>query len=537
MTQAGRTYGKLRLVEGGGQWEMSVPFGAGTVELGTGEGSTVADEILAAATWLASKRMLHRTVRMEDLSPSEQRIAHFFAERYGILGEECARLQSIGDRYGLTRERIRQVQAMMSERAGGAQFVAPRLLELAEAVKQNVPIAVSDFDTRYRKLLGMALSVEGASRFAREVLGRNVATFNDAPAAPVGQSILRILVDPEADTGDVRAVREATRRMVRSCGAAHVLFVAGAASEIAGHGISVEDTRNALKALNGMEWLVEAEGWYWLGPDAPNRAHSVARKMFAATDGRLDIEDIHSALCRSRRFIYEDDRVSAYPIEAPWRVIREVLSRTPWLETVQRNDFRAKIAIDPKEELSDAENAILPLLKENGGVIAKFVILSRLIKTNLMEPIAAQLMLARTPICYSPCHGVYVLRGYPFTGAALAAAQAVVGGRQATAVATDQDGAVVFDVVATDYALRNSMIDIPASVARTLPVGPYQASGLVSGEVKLGAVASAVGRVSHLARLLRNAGVKANDTLRFTVNAASKDMHVALAPSEPNHGH
>ncbi len=106
----------------------------------------------------------------------------------------------------------------------------------------------------------------------------------------------------------VIAVRAASLKMIRSCGAAHILFVTGLVCDATGKAVALSDVRRALVAVEGMEWLTEGEDWYWLGPDtANNRALEAVRKVLAVASRKVDVEDIHQAVCRSRRAYYKSD--------------------------------------------------------------------------------------------------------------------------------------------------------------------------------------------------------------------------------------
>jgi transcriptional regulator with XRE-family HTH domain len=100
---------------------------------------TVAAEIRAVSRWLSRNNKLRRTFDYEKLSSSEQRACEMFAIRYGIYGEEKSTLQSIGDVFGVTRERVRQITTHMSERATGMQVATPCLEQLAATISEMTP--------------------------------------------------------------------------------------------------------------------------------------------------------------------------------------------------------------------------------------------------------------------------------------------------------------------------------------------------------------------------------------------------------------
>jgi transcriptional regulator with XRE-family HTH domain len=73
------------------------------------QGLTVSREMRAVCSWLSRKNPYHRTVDYDALNESEKRMADIMLFRFGVFGEEESTLQRIGDRIGLTRERVRQI--------------------------------------------------------------------------------------------------------------------------------------------------------------------------------------------------------------------------------------------------------------------------------------------------------------------------------------------------------------------------------------------------------------------------------------------
>lgn len=493
---------------------------------------TVADEIRAVGVWLAHSSPFRRTIYRDKLAEGYRRLADYFAERYGVVGEDLSILASIGSRYNLTRERIRQVQAKMSERAAWAQFITPAIDRLEKAIAAAVPITVKQFDNDHRDLLGEQLSVESAMRFAREILGRGIGKLADLPSGPVGSDFQNMLIDSNEDVSSARAIREAARKMIRSCGAAHILFVAGAASEIVGHGIAVNKVRKTVMSLRNFEWLVEDANWFWLGHELPNRALSVVRKMLAVAGRKIDVDVLHSGVCRSRRVLYDEDRDTPYPIEVPWTVLREMLTRTPWLVTIQKNDFQLVEDIAPEDVLPSNELQIYTLIKEHDGILASNVLLNRLIKTGQMGSIGLQMALSRSAAFHQHEFGIHAITGYPFRHDALRRAQELVGGARTISATTDESGWVNFDQTLTQYQFVHLSFDLPTGIGRLFPPGEYKLQGALSGFVIFGKTPSAPTRVTRLASALKRAGCKPGDEIHFRVHGQEKIMVISISSGD-----
>ena len=83
------------------------------------------DEIVAISSWLAEPNARRRTCNPLLLAESTARNARIFAQRYGSNGEDRT-LEAIGMRFGVTRERVRQICAKMLGRSSGVRFSGGR---------------------------------------------------------------------------------------------------------------------------------------------------------------------------------------------------------------------------------------------------------------------------------------------------------------------------------------------------------------------------------------------------------------------------
>lgn len=500
------------------------------------ECKSVADEIRCIGAWLSRNGRSRRTCRIEELSEDEMRRARMFSDRYGVSGE--ATLQSIGDQYGLTRERIRQVVEKMTDRLHGITFTTPYFFKLKQLIQDSEPIDLSNFNEKHQELLGEKLSLEDADRFSREILGIGIATISDRSMWQAGNAIKRMVLPIwDEEDGLTAAVRDAARRMIRSCGAAQIMFVTGMVSEAMSKPISVTEVRQSIQSIEGMEWIAEDDGWFWFGLDtANNRAVEIARKCLAISDQRMDVEEIQQAICRSRqrRVSYNKDRHNRPPmIELPRHVLCEVLSRIPWLTVVQYDDFLLKEKVKPEDVLSQAELALYNLMKIHGGVATRNMMYEELIgNQNLMSVINLQVLLANSAIIRQTHRGLFVLRGSDIS---IEAMQRAFQSRPPAAMGSvrllpDQDGWVEFDLKMTAARLRELNMDLPATVFSAIPPGEYSFEGVVIGKFTIGkgsAVNSTRRFSTAFVRHLRDIGIKDTEVLHLQAHMESKRVIVS----------
>ena len=497
--------------------DMDVPESSSLVTAPVIISDNVADEILAVGAWLTRASEKSRSVRFADLSDAERRRATMFADRYGVSGTENAILQVIGNRFGLTRERVRQVVDVMAARVDGVNFVLPRLLELREAATAAAETSVTEFEAANRQLLGPHLSLLDADGFAREILGFSVATMTERSHWHAGNGLQPMLAGT-GGTGIAVAVRDASRRMIRSCGAANVMFVTGMVSTELDAAVSVRDVRHALSAVEHMEWLTEEEDWYWFGMDtANNRVMEIARKALSVAGHRLDIEDLQQAVCRSRRLLYED-RTSPPAIEVPKHVLREIFARVPWLSVVQHDDFVLTEPVSVEDTLNGSELAVAETIRRHGGAVARKTLNEEFVLTGVFSSPNLQIVLSSSPIIRPLGFGVYGLRGVAVSEKAFSEAMAGVGNQGGLPPILDSDGWYGFELSVTNFKLKQGLVDFPARIIKTIPAGEYSAEGFLTGKFLVGGVPSAPNRVTKLVTLLRKAGVRSTDVLRVRIH-------------------
>lgn len=436
-------------------------------EAGAVAPETVAALIRHVATKLVATRARRRNGEWH-LPPSAQRDAEFFAARYGVHGEDCSTLQAVADRTGLTRERVRQITDKLIKRSKGRLPTTDLIDRLSAAVAELLPAPITVLDEKLRPLLGEQLSVEGADRFARDLMGRSLLTMHAGMTSPVAKLGPIAVARASGDGKLTRLARGAALRMISACGAANIYWILGMLAE-KGVKANVDKVTRALAAVDGLEFLREdADGWLWFGPDPRNRVVDVATKVLAVARQRLDVEEIQEAVARSRRSQQRDKNWPRVAIELPLAVLSAMLSRAPGLKTVQRNDYVLVEKPPLADLLSATELAIYELLAQRDGVSDRRYLLKRLVQKGRMTAISFQVALDQSPILRRLDYGVYALRGWPLNKAAMA--KAIVagarnrGGGHGRVPMKASRGKFAFQLHVTPYTLRNGVICVPPSV-------------------------------------------------------------------------
>lgn len=501
-----------------------------TQTIAASSADSVAAEIRIAGTWLCRASFARRTTLHDELSPAEQRLADIFALRYGVGGEEHTTLQAVGDRYGLTRERIRQIVDKMVERTARMQLLTPNIDRLAEEVRPLLPATVDAVDAQLRERLGERLSIESVSRFCREILGRNIVALTDRPA-DMAYIWSPTIIDPDThDVDRIRAAREAALRLIRSCGAAQAMFVAGAASEITGAGITPSEVIRDCRMVPGFEWLSERDGWFWFGEGNENRLVTIALKVLAVAGRRVDAEEILAGFIRSRRGYYPPEKLRPYLIEPPLQVVVEVLRRVNGLKNVQSDDFLLDKPVPVETVLSDAELAVYNLMRDNGNIVSRHTLVTELVKAGKVKPMALHVSLNSSPIYRQLDRGVFALRGAALNPASLRDAQKTVGGeasKSARISERDKDGYYHLIFELTGYMIRTRFWEVPRALADIITEDGNLALQGSEQPVVLVHLTSGSCRLKQFVSKLLHRGFAAGDLIDFAVNPRERLIRVA----------
>jgi hypothetical protein len=356
-----------------------------------------------------------------------------------------------------------------------------------------------------------------------EILGKRIIDFSENP--------VRMAINTESHDPDLfKALREASHRMIRACGAAQIYYVLGDASNILQRAITIESLIKACSIIKGFEWLSEEEGWFWFGHDVPaeNKLHFITRKILAVAGRKVDVEDILQGLIRNRRAKYIDTPIKVPAIEPTMTVALAVLARTPWLKVVQSDDLLPVVPLEVESCIQGAELNVFHFLNENNGVASRHSITKYLVDMHGMNLVTLNLVLDSSPIISRLDTGIFCLRGRSIDADAMKVALNTVWGigtlanRAEKKLEVDHNGWVEFDLVISEYSIKRRMFQLPNYLRNFFESGtslkmigfdePVIFRKYDNGECRINGV---------LARILKM-GVKAGDTIHIKINQEKK---------------
>jgi hypothetical protein len=273
---------------------------------------------------------------------------------YGCDGGGGTILQEVGEKFGITKERIRQICEKAVGRLKQLRARPSRLNAVLEMIGQNLP---SDAAT-----LEKLLQTQGFTRsvFKMEGLILICKLLGYPPSFDIEDvEGRRMAVHPQKVRMARRSIVHA-RKAVSQFGVATVLDLAAVLSEKLSTKITPEFVTRVLGSQLGFEWLDKEGGWFWFRNLPKNRVVSRVRKILSVSEG-IDVGELRTGIARHHA-------MNGYA--PPRRVLLELCKRLPYC-VVEGNNIRSEPPIDWKTALRGTELSMISVLKGHGPVIPR----------------------------------------------------------------------------------------------------------------------------------------------------------------------
>jgi hypothetical protein len=374
-------------------------------------GLNVAGEIMQIAEALA-----HLSGKDEEIRERNWRI---FATRYGVIDiGERPTLDALAKRFGMTRERVRQINAKLLSKLAGRTVWAPAC---------NAAIASSSY------IHMSAHAIDAFASFAWDVLATRIRVEK---VKVRGRSIVTNPVVAEF-TANANSVSQS---LIARNGAAQALITYSTAARLNSDRPppSFDEFYSSLCQTPDLVWLDKATGWYAFKHDLEsskqNRIRNHVLKMLASTKISLDVEEAFAQLGRYRdrgKADTDDNPMVSIPhLSIHSAVLKALLMHLPEVQYIGHDDFvlnRDK-EVARTELLSDVEQEIYAVLANNGGLASRSQVRKALVETGKVGHAAFTVTWERSPILSAVERGICRLIGWNINAPALEEARCTVNG-------------------------------------------------------------------------------------------------------------
>lgn len=437
------------------------------------------------------------------------RNADIIMSRYGWDGRSPKTLQAVGDEFGITRERVRQVCARAARHlSNGTRPMTPLLDEALALFAASIPCEASSVRAT---LVDAGLSERGIDGAGMLSLADFFGHELDAVLVEIGA--VRLVVDRHVK-GLARKARQRARRLIGTHG---VTTVAEVTSELWGELDEAEQERREafvrleLDSEPTVVWLDGDKRWLWLTgiPDGRNRLLNNIRKVLSVS-GEIDATDL-------RRAVRRDWRMGGYA--PPARTLLAFADALPELEH-SGSVIKSVQPYSREQYLSNTEYIIVEVILEHGGVM-RFDNLREVALDYGVGDAAFKQRMSQSPVIrkYGPC--IYGLSGVDVSADAL---DALTIPAQRNRVLQDcgwtDDGRLWVAYQLSANTVQAAVLAVPA-VVRDFIVGEHRLedpTGRPSGTLVVKEQAA-----WGIRRFLRKSGAEPGDTLLLVFGL---DAHV-----------
>lgn len=366
-----------------------------------------ADLLSVVAQLRATQHTLQRldTQTLEDeltelaVSVSDERAGAMFARYNGWDGRGGVSLSVVGDEFGVTRERVRQVcrkpetrlqtlrpyGPILCRALAKIAFAAPLWADEAEELLREQQMTLGSFEPQALidagTLLGLNVPIQ-----VQTVAGRDRVSLVDDDSAAKLETLIRL-------------VRRLGRRTVEHWGVGRIQDVTATAIKESSQEIDETFVRDLLTEEDGFRWLSEERGWFWNADVPRNRLTNQIDKVLCVAQ-KLAATDLRVAVVRHYRMegqIPPLDIFSEFCRQLPNRLVEDGV-------------VRAEPPLAPADILAETELLFYQTLSANGSVMSR-IDLEAVCREHGMNRVTFYLYLGNSPILTCPRRGIYALVG------------------------------------------------------------------------------------------------------------------------------
>jgi hypothetical protein len=486
------------------------------------------------------ERVLVMTLEQEliDIFASTpfQRNRDILVGYYGWQDGRQHTLTEIGARFGITRERVRQVCAKLTRKPKSAPLAAPAMDRALALIADRLPSSAAQLEARLTRegLTGVGMSIESVAAGAR-LLDRPISfQIVNVRSGPQG----RLVVKPDQIQAVTTAI-DVAKRDVYFHGLTTIEQTRQAISETVGGDSSRRSPAAARKSpagrpnkndvsalsrlvrqtvplVDGFCWLDEAAGWFHLQPIQSHGLPKAIDKVLAVA-GTVTASQLRMALARNRRLWKEPP---------PDNVLIEFCRRMPGIRIEDE-----RIISDPprdwKKSLTGVEAKLVAMLKAHGPVMERGA-MEDLCVDGGMNRFSFHAFVSWSPVIAQFGHSIYGLLGADVSAEQVKNLLAQRRASRSNHRVLDRhgltdDGRVWLSYRLSKAASTYAVITIPAAL-RNVVDGRFQ---FIDADGRpIGTLATKDGRAWGLGAFLRKHDAKIGDHIVLTLDLKERSAAV-----------
>jgi hypothetical protein len=463
----------------------------------------------------------------------QQHRINLIGMRLGWLGEPPRILKDCGDLFGITRERVRQLEKKMRDAMPKHPIFLPRLDDALGLIETAAPINAHAAERLLiaRRVCKRPFSIDSlfaaASDFGRQTTA-SLAEFN-------GQRC----VSTTAQDAAIGAFVRKARAVASANGVASIYQLVDDASSGANNGASGEATnpseswiRQTLRAWPACKFVNEDWFSFYDLPPGRNRVLNVLDRMLAVSP-RLKIGDVREGVRRQMKYRSISHRTTELVVP-PSGVLEAYLQSHPEY-LVQDSYVEAKIPRHVDAQLADAERAMFQVFEEaGGGVLDRRSFVEGCIRKGINEN-TVSVYTTYSPIIEHLGKDLWKLRGRAVDAAMVEAV------RQTNQERTRERRCIHFGWTASGtlsvawvlpWQFSSLALGIPVAISRYLCGRTFEACNKCTGKVCGQVVVTDDGTSYGYSTFLRHVAAEEGDVLMADFDSTSSK--VALEVSDIN---
>lgn len=292
--------------------------------------------------------------------------------RFGVDRDRAETLEEIGASAGVTRERVRQVEAKVMNLASvvAAGRRLPMLTSVHQRVLESAGLPWDAVEQELRPFLGV-VPLRQAIQFYEQVQPPNETIGSDRASIYGLNNTLKVVVRSNADARFTSQVSTAARMLFSFAGAALVHDIRMLVESRRKSPVALRDVVRTLTALPELEWLDDRHRWCWFGTDELSALLRRAALILMAARVPVDLETLYAGLAREGRRDSASRAAALVDPVPPAHVVHAILKRHPDFRRMAANTFTYVGAWNDAFEIEPAISLIVQHLDKLGGAATR----------------------------------------------------------------------------------------------------------------------------------------------------------------------